>query len=90
MGAYLILYPRVRVRMFFPPFFIFHVRASLVLILCFATQLLSAWPELSTMRPEVSSGVAFWAHVGGFIAGLLLVKIFENPRLVAQREVRQA
>jgi membrane associated rhomboid family serine protease len=39
------------------------------------------------MRPEISSGVAFWAHVGGFIAGVLLVKVFENPRLVAQRSV---
>lgn len=87
MGAYLILYPRVRVRMFFPPFFLFHLRAWLVLIWWFATQVLSALPELNSMRPEVSSGVAFWAHVGGFVAGLLLVKIFENPRLVARRAV---
>jgi membrane associated rhomboid family serine protease len=87
MGAYLILYPRIRVRMFFPPFFIFHVRAWLVLIWWFGTQLLSALPELNSMRPEVSSGIAFWAHVGGFVTGLLLVKIFENPRLVARRAV---
>jgi membrane associated rhomboid family serine protease len=58
-----------------------------VLILWFLMQLLSALPELGTMRPEISSGVAFWAHVGGFIAGVLLVKVFENPRLVAQRSV---
>jgi membrane associated rhomboid family serine protease len=87
MGAYLILYPSIRVRMFFPPFFIFHLRAWLVLLWWFGTQLLSALPELNSMRPEVSSGVAFWAHVGGFVAGLLLVKIFENPRLVARRAV---
>ena len=36
-------------------------------------------------RPDESSGVAVWAHIGGFIAGMLLVKVFENPRLVAQR-----
>jgi membrane associated rhomboid family serine protease len=87
MGAYLILFPSVRVRMFFPPFFLFRIRAWLVLIWWFATQFLSALPEISSMRPEVSSGVAFWAHVGGFIAGVLLVKVFENPRLVAQRSV---
>ena len=86
MGAYLILYPRIRVRMFFPPFFIFHVRAWLVLIWWFATQLLSALPEINSMRPEVSSGVAFWAHVGGFVAGVVLVKVFENPVLVARRD----
>jgi membrane associated rhomboid family serine protease len=87
MGAYLILYPRIRVRMFFPPFFLFHIRAWVVLIWWFATQLLSALPELNSMRPEVSSGVAFWAHVGGFVTGLVLVKLFENPRLIARRSV---
>ena len=87
MGAYLILYPRIRVRMFFPPFFLFRIRAWLVLILWFLMQLLSGIPELGTMRPEISSGIAVWAHVGGFIAGVLLVKVFENPRLVAQRSV---
>jgi membrane associated rhomboid family serine protease len=90
MGAYLILYPSIRVRMFFPPFFVFRIRAWLVLIWWFGVQLLSAWPEMSSMRPEVSSGVAFWAHVGGFIAGVLLVKVFENPRLVSQRSVTVA
>ncbi|HEX6574016.1 MAG TPA: rhomboid family intramembrane serine protease, partial [Gemmatimonadaceae bacterium] len=77
----------IRVRMFFPPFFIFSIRAWIVLIWWFASQVLSGLPELNPMRPEVSSGVAFWAHVGGFVAGLLLVKIFENPRLVARRSV---
>jgi membrane associated rhomboid family serine protease len=87
MGAYLILYPTVRVRMYFPPIFVFRIRAWLVLIFWFVLQLLNALPEVGSMRPEVSSGVACWAHVGGFITGLLLVKVFENPRLVAQRSV---
>jgi membrane associated rhomboid family serine protease len=85
MGAYLILYPRVRVRMFFPPFFLFRVRAWLVLLWWFAWQVLDGLPELTSLRPDISSGVAVWAHVGGFVTGMLLVKIFENPRLVAQR-----
>lgn len=87
MGAYLILYPRVRVRMFFPPFFLFRVRAWLVLLWWFAWQVLDGLPELTSLRPDISSGVAVWAHVGGFVTGMLLVKIFENPRLVAQRTV---
>jgi membrane associated rhomboid family serine protease len=85
MGAYLILYPRVRVRMFFPPFFLFRVRAWLVLLWWFAWQVLDGLPELTSLRPDISSGVAVWAHVGGFVTGMLLVKIFENPRLVARR-----
>ena len=85
LGAYLVLYPRVRVRMYFPPIFVFHVVAWLVLLYWFAVQVLTGLPELNPMRREVSGGVAVWAHVGGFVAGVLLVKLFENPRLVRRR-----
>jgi membrane associated rhomboid family serine protease len=89
LGAYLVLYPRVRVNMLF--IFIIIIRvipvpAWLVLIWWFAVQLISALPQLSQVNPDVSSGVAVWAHVGGFIAGMVLIKVFENPRLVAERE----
>lgn len=90
MGAYLVLYPQVRVRMLFifVIFFkVFRIRAWIVLVWWFLWQVLSALPELSTMRPEVSGGVAFWAHVGGFVAGVVLVKLFENRALVAKRAV---
>jgi membrane associated rhomboid family serine protease len=73
--------------MFIPPFFFIRFRAWLVLIWWIFVQVLSGLPELTTMRPEVSSGVAFWAHIGGFVTGALLVKAFENPRLVARRSV---
>jgi len=89
LGAYLVLYPRVRVRMlfFFIIFFrIISIPAWAVLLWWFAWQVISGLPELMSVRPEVSSGVAVWAHIGGFVAGLLLVKLFENPTLVAERE----
>jgi membrane associated rhomboid family serine protease len=42
------------------------------------------------LNPDVNGGVAVWAHIGGFVAGMLLIKLFENKRLVAERnEVRQ-
>jgi membrane associated rhomboid family serine protease len=85
LGAYLVLYPRVRIRMLFPPFFVFHVVAWLVLLYWFAVQVLTGLPELNPMRRDVSGGVAVWAHVGGFVAGVLLVKLFEDPRLVRRR-----
>jgi membrane associated rhomboid family serine protease len=90
MGAYLVLFPRVRVRMFF--FFVifwrfFAVPAWLVLIWWFATQLLSGLPEVIAPNPELAGGVAFWAHVGGFVAGAALVKLFESPQLVARRRL---
>ncbi len=86
MGAYLVLYPRVPVRMLF--FFFIFVRiialpAWVVLLWWFGLQLLSGLPALSSI--EASSGVAFWAHIGGFVAGVVLVKLFENRDYAAQR-----
>jgi membrane associated rhomboid family serine protease len=89
MGAYLVLYPRVRVNMLFIFIIFFKVIAIpawMVLLWWFFLQVLAGLPQISTMRPDVSGGVAVWAHVGGFLAGLVLIKVFENPRLVARRE----
>jgi membrane associated rhomboid family serine protease len=89
MGAYLVLYPRVRVNMLFIFiifFKVFAIPAWLVLLWWFALQVITGLPELMPMRPEVSGGVAVWAHVGGFVAGVILIKVFENPRLVEKRD----
>jgi membrane associated rhomboid family serine protease len=89
MGAYLVLYPRVRVNMLFIFIIFFKVIAIpawLVLLWWFAVQVLTGLPQLMPMRPEVSGGVAVWAHVGGFVTGVVLIKLFENPRLVAKRD----
>jgi membrane associated rhomboid family serine protease len=88
LGAYLILYPRVRVRMLFIFiifFRVFAIPAWLVLLYWFAIQVLTGLPQLTSVRPDVSSGVAVWAHIGGFVAGILLVKLFENKRYVTER-----
>ena len=84
MGAYLVLYPRVRVNMLFL-FFLVPLPAWLVLLWWFGVQVLTGLPQLNSLDAEGGSGVAVWAHVGGFIAGLVLVKLFENPRLTSQR-----
>ena len=86
MGAYLVLYPMVRVRMLFLVFFV-PVRAWLVLLYWFFLQMLSGLTELGPMRNEVSTGVAAWAHIGGFVAGVVLVRFFEDSALVARRRV---
>jgi membrane associated rhomboid family serine protease len=92
MGAYLVLYPTVRVNMLF--IFVVIVRilpvpAWLVLVYWFGLQTLGALPQLAGAQQAVSSGVAFMAHVGGFIAGVVLVKFFENRRLVAARTLER-
>lgn len=85
MGAYLMLYPRVRVRTYIPPIFFVWIPAWVVLILWFLSQVLAGLPELSPLRREISGGVAVWAHVGGFVAGVLLVRRFMNRDLVRRR-----
>ena len=85
LGGYLVLYPRIRVRTYFPPVFLFHVPAWFVLVFWFGEQVLTGLPELSPMRRDASGGVAVWAHVGGFVAGVVLVKLFENHALVRRR-----
>jgi membrane associated rhomboid family serine protease len=85
MGGYLILFPRHRVRMFFPPLFFFHFPAWLVLLWWFGLQLLAGLPQLSMLGADPSGGVAVWAHVGGFIAGVLLVRMFALPDRLARR-----
>jgi len=76
LGGYLLLYPRARIRMYFPPIFFFSIPAVLVLLFWFGEQLLAGLPQLSAMDREVMGGVAVWAHVGGFLAGVLLIRLF--------------
>jgi rhomboid family protein len=89
MGAYLLLYPRVRVHMLFifVIFFkVFRIPAWLVLIWWFGVQLLTALPSLGSPGPNISGGIAVWAHVGGFLAGLLLIRPFVRQDYLADRE----
>jgi membrane associated rhomboid family serine protease len=85
LGAYLVLYPRVRVNILVFLFIfirVISVPAWMMLLFWIGLQLLSGLPQLSSVGPDVSAGVAVWAHIGGFVAGVVLVKLFENPRLV--------
>ena len=51
-----------------------------VLLWWFGVQVVTGLPQLTPVRAEVSGGVAVWAHIGGFVAGVVLVKLFENRR----------
>jgi membrane associated rhomboid family serine protease len=80
MGAYALLYPRARVMTLIPIFFFIRIvplPAWMMLGYWFLIQILSAGVD-----GPGGGGVAFWAHIGGFVAGLLLIVPFRNPRLV--------
>lgn len=81
MGAYLVLYPRVRVHMLVVlGFFIttIAVPASFMLVYWMFLQLVG-----SVFAGGGGGGVAFMAHVGGFIAGVVLIRLFTKPELLA-------
>jgi membrane associated rhomboid family serine protease len=82
MGAYVILYPKVRVHM-------------LVILGIFITRIvvpaylmLGYWFLLQLVGGGLAAagegGVAFWAHAGGFVAGAVLISMFRNPELVTK------
>jgi len=78
MGAFFVLYPRARVLTLVPFFFIFFMwlPAWIVLGYWFVAQFLSGAATSIAQHGSNSSGIAFWAHVGGFIAGVFLIKLF--------------
>lgn len=85
MGGYLLLYPNVRVFTFIPlGFFLTSVAlpAWVMLGYWFLIQFVSG---LTAFGGE-GGGVAFWAHVGGFVAGVVLVKLFARAESIAAHQ----
>jgi hypothetical protein len=88
MGAYLLLYPRSKIlTLIFIFIFIQFVEipAFIFLGIWILLQFLSAG-----FTPSNVGGVAFWAHIGGFVAGLVFIKIFDwIPRTGLNRGLQQ-
>ena len=83
MGAYVLLYPRVRVHMLvILVIFITRIQVPAYVMLgyWFLLQILGGLPSLG----DETGGVAFWAHAGGFVTGALLIQLFKDPELVAR------
>ena len=81
MGAYFVLYPRARVLTLVPFFFVFFIwlPAWVWLGIWFIGQSLAG--AATAIAVNGSAGVAVWAHVGGFVAGVLLIKLLPaRPR----------
>ena len=83
MGAYILLFPRVRVHMLvFLGFIVTTIAVPALLMLgyWFLVQLLSGVASAGAS----GGGVAFWAHVGGFVAGSALIYVFRDKRMLAR------
>jgi membrane associated rhomboid family serine protease len=87
MGAYLVLYPRVRVYALVPIFIFFTsiaLPAWAMIGYWFIIQVVSGLFSVGDM-----GGVAFWAHVGGFVAGVALIKLFARQEYVDAHRAHQ-
>jgi membrane associated rhomboid family serine protease len=83
MGAYLVLFPRVRVFTMVPLGFFLHQMALPAWAMLLYWAFLQFAGGVMSLASEQAGGVAFWAHLGGFAAGVVLIKLFERQDRVA-------
>jgi membrane associated rhomboid family serine protease len=84
LGAYITLFPRSKILTLIPIFFfiqLIHIPAAVFIFIWFIIQFLSGVSSLG--QTGDTGGVAFWAHIGGFVAGLILVRFFVKGGLQA-------
>ncbi|MBI2683516.1 MAG: rhomboid family intramembrane serine protease, partial [Acidobacteriales bacterium] len=81
MGAYFLLFPSARVQTMVPFVFLFvWLPAWVVLGYWFLAEFVSGAASSINQMGRSSGGIAFWAHVGGFVAGVSLIKLFPSKR----------
>ncbi len=82
MGAYMFLFPKAKIIFFIPIFFIIPlfipIPAFIYLAFWFLGQFYNG--TLTYYMGESSTGIAFWAHIGGFISGAILFRLFLKPK----------
>lgn len=77
LGAYLLLYPRAKILTLVPIFFfvqLMYIPATVFILIWFFIQFISGVGTLGSAAS--SGGIAFWAHIGGFVVGLVIAKFF--------------
>jgi membrane associated rhomboid family serine protease len=77
LGAYILLFPRAHVLVFMPGIGMTRIAAGIVLGMWFFMQLLSGGMSMGSP----GGGVAFFAHIGGFVAGMVLIGLFKRPEV---------
>ena len=83
MGAYLVLFPHVRVYTMVPLGFFLYRTALPAWGMLIYWAFLQFAGGITSIGTEGTGGVAFWAHLGGFLAGVVLIKVFERRDHVA-------
>ncbi len=81
LGAYIVFFPTSRILTLVPLFiiwFLARIPAIIVIGLWFLVQFLSGLGSLNTTNPAASGGVAWWAHVGGFLIGMAIAQAVKS------------
>ena len=87
LGAYITFFPRSKILTVVPIFFfikLIYIPASIFIFVWFIIQFISGVGSLGT--PQDTGGIAFWAHIGGFVTGLILARFFDNKPLLKIEE----
>jgi membrane associated rhomboid family serine protease len=81
LGAYFLLYPRARILTLVPIFILFYtveLPAYIFLGFWIILQMLQGYAHMLNSEGSAAAGVAWWAHIGGFAAGVLLINVFKE------------
>jgi rhomboid family protein len=97
LGAYFLTYPKARILTLLPIFILFYIvelPAYFFLGFWFLLQFLEGSMTAMHSQEMAGGGVAFWAHVGGFIAGILLLQVFrckdwQRPVTQSMKSIRR-
>ena len=90
LGAYITFFPKSKILTLVPIFFFIqfiHIPAAIFIFVWFIIQFLSGVGTLGAAQD--TGGVAFWAHIGGFVAGLILARFFQKGGLRVAGEGRR-
>lgn len=90
LGGYLLMFPSRNVRVLVAYLGIMMVPAIIVIGLWIAMQFMSGLGSIALTKQSEGGGVAYWAHIGGAIAGLVLVSLFRNRKTRQRAEQRMS
>jgi membrane associated rhomboid family serine protease len=89
LGAYIISYPRARILVLIPFFFLYFIELPALIVLGFWIVLQFFNGAASVVYSQATGGVAWWAHIGGFFGGMLIFMLFRPRSKIYDRVSRR-
>ena len=80
LGAYLVMFPKAKIVTLIPIFFFFDIIDLSAILFIGFWFLMQFFSGIQSWGLDTSGGIAWWAHIGGFVAGILMVPVFRRRR----------